>query len=162
MPSPKASFIGSFGDYHLYLPTSGGKAGKGANVTSTIQVVKDGLLVKQIRFKLADGAKAAADKAKTWINEQRTQSLGEKPVMTTATKTFGPWRLACQFKDGNLLRERTIYDGTNGAVGVTGIETRMFDREGYLLPLPEGRTSSADFDSETLRRPVSQPAPQAP
>lgn len=36
--------------HEFHLPTSGGKAGKGRNRTSTIQVRRGGVIVKQYRF----------------------------------------------------------------------------------------------------------------
>lgn len=40
--------------YKIRLPTSGGKAGKGRNRTSTVQVLKDGCLKAQFRFLVDD------------------------------------------------------------------------------------------------------------
>ncbi len=60
--------------YTLRLPTSGGKAGKGCNKTSTVQVLQPlgsgSLLVKQVRFKVTDGHTKAVDTAKQWIDQQ--------------------------------------------------------------------------------------------
>jgi len=59
----------------LRQPTSGGKAGKGNNATSTIQVIEDNFhmwrIVKQIRFKVftLHGRKEAIKKAKKWVDE---------------------------------------------------------------------------------------------
>lgn len=39
--------------YYLHHPKSGGKAGKGRNKTSTVQVRKDNMIVKQFRYSLA-------------------------------------------------------------------------------------------------------------
>lgn len=39
--------------YQLHFPKSGGKAGKWRNKTSTVQVRKDSIIVKQFRYKLA-------------------------------------------------------------------------------------------------------------
>lgn len=36
--------------FEVHLPESGGKAGKGHNKTSTIQLRRDGCIVKQFRF----------------------------------------------------------------------------------------------------------------
>lgn len=36
------------------IPTSGGKAGKGHNKTSGVQVLRDGLLIKNFRFTVGD------------------------------------------------------------------------------------------------------------
>lgn len=40
--------------YEARVPTTGGKAGKGRAQTGTIQVLKDGVIVKQFRFVWAD------------------------------------------------------------------------------------------------------------
>ncbi len=58
--------------YSIHVPTSGGKAGKGRNRTSTIQICKtDGgrVIVKQIRFVLyePDSRINAMQKAKDFI-----------------------------------------------------------------------------------------------
>lgn len=63
--------IGTLGEFSVYMPTSGGKAGTGHNRTSTIQVRRDNMVVKQIRFNMADGALEAVRKAKAWILEQQ-------------------------------------------------------------------------------------------
>lgn len=55
--------------YYIHRPTSGGKAGKGYNLTTTIQVRKDGLIIK--KFKV--GAGKSLDgmvQARQWIDEQ--------------------------------------------------------------------------------------------
>lgn len=36
--------------FEIHIPTSGGKAGKNRNISSTIQLRKDGCIVKQFRF----------------------------------------------------------------------------------------------------------------
>ena len=57
--------------YEIHLPTSGGKAGWGRNVTSTIQVRNGTSIVKQFRFTVADDLSVAKAKtsARLWINE---------------------------------------------------------------------------------------------
>jgi hypothetical protein len=57
------------GDYEIHVPTSGGKAGKGHNATSTIQVRRNSLIVKSVRFSLADASERskAIQKAMDWI-----------------------------------------------------------------------------------------------
>lgn len=42
--------LATINGYEIHVPSSGGKAGKGRNKTSTIQVRKDNLIVKQFRF----------------------------------------------------------------------------------------------------------------
>jgi hypothetical protein len=53
----------------FHVPTSGGKAGKGKNVTSTLQVRKGGRIVKQFVFVVADREtlQAAVRKATEFI-----------------------------------------------------------------------------------------------
>jgi hypothetical protein len=50
--------------------STGGKAGKGRNKTSTVQVLKDDMLVKAVRFKVdsAESWTKARTKAKAWID----------------------------------------------------------------------------------------------
>ena len=50
----------------IVMPTSGGKAGKGCNKTSSLQVRKDNMIVKQFRFTVNDpvSRKKAMDKAR--------------------------------------------------------------------------------------------------
>jgi hypothetical protein len=63
------------GGYEIHVPTSGGKAGTGHNLTSTIQVRHDGLIVKQIRFSMTaeSSRRKAVQKAKDWINANPLQ-----------------------------------------------------------------------------------------
>lgn len=58
--------------YTLHLPTSGGKAGKGHNVTSTLQIRRAGVIEKQIRFVVADreSRKRAYAKVREFVNRQ--------------------------------------------------------------------------------------------
>ena len=60
--------FGELNGFEFHLPTSGGKAGKGCNATSTIQLRKGCILVKQFRFRVDDPAsrKAAMGKAKAY------------------------------------------------------------------------------------------------
>lgn len=59
-------------NYKIYLPTSGGKAGKGCAVTSNFQIRKDNCVVKQFRFKVRDFADRdrALHAAQAWIAAQ--------------------------------------------------------------------------------------------
>jgi hypothetical protein len=59
--------------YELHLPMSGGKAGKGYQKTSSIQVRRNNVIVKQFRFKV-DGlsTQAAFKKAKDFIINEET------------------------------------------------------------------------------------------
>lgn len=61
--------LGDLHGYEVHIPMSGGKAGKGNNVTSTLQIRRDGCIVKQIRFVLTDpsGRSEAVRKAKDYI-----------------------------------------------------------------------------------------------
>lgn len=62
------------GDYVIKNPApSGGKAGKGHNVTSTIQVKhKDMFVVKHFRYKMfaIESKHLAIEKAISWVNKQ--------------------------------------------------------------------------------------------
>jgi hypothetical protein len=62
--------ITTINGYEFHLPTSGGKAGKGNQKTSTIQVWKDNQIVKQFRFTINDNEsrKAAVAKAKAFAS----------------------------------------------------------------------------------------------
>ena len=62
--------IAEMNGYECHLPTSGGKAGKGHQKTSTIQVRKDNRIVKQFRFTIDDNEsrKAAVAKAKEFAS----------------------------------------------------------------------------------------------
>lgn len=66
--------IGAIGEYELHVPTSGGKAGKGQNLASTIQVRFAGSIKKQIRFILTDSEsrKQAIAKARQFVAQQTT------------------------------------------------------------------------------------------
>jgi hypothetical protein len=57
----------------LHLPTSGGKAGRGHNATSTFQIRRGAQIVKQIRFTAGDAAsrKAAYEKVKEFIRNEK-------------------------------------------------------------------------------------------
>jgi hypothetical protein len=48
------------------------------------------------------------------------------------------WIILAKFADGSTVRERGI---------VGGIETRIFNADGTLRPLPGGRMSPADHDA---------------
>lgn len=63
--------LGSQNGYELYVPESGGKAGKGHNITSSLQVRLNNVICKQFRFFLGDpvSTKTAIEKAKSYIRE---------------------------------------------------------------------------------------------
>lgn len=69
------------GGYSIHLPESGGKAGKGHNKTSTIQLRKESgggyLIVASKRFTMDDpeSRKAALRKVREKYNEDRTPKL---------------------------------------------------------------------------------------
>lgn len=68
--------IADYEGYEIYLPTSGGKAGKGKAKTCSLQVRKNNLIVKQFRFNLADkqDRSAAIGEAKKFIaNNKMTE-----------------------------------------------------------------------------------------
>jgi hypothetical protein len=50
--------------FELFMPTSGGKAGKGRAKTSSLQVRRGGVIVKQFRFTCDDEASRRAAVAK--------------------------------------------------------------------------------------------------
>jgi hypothetical protein len=58
--------------HELHLPTSGGKAGTGHNVTSTVQARRGGCIVKQARYKMYDveSYKKALRKVREFIDLQ--------------------------------------------------------------------------------------------
>jgi len=62
--------IAEMNGYEFHLPTSGGKAGKGHQKTSTIQVRKANCIVKQFRFYVDDteSMKVAVGKAKEFAS----------------------------------------------------------------------------------------------
>lgn len=65
--------IGNLHGFEFHVPTSGGKAGRGRQKTSTIQVRRDGLIIKQFRFSVADQQTRlkAIVKAKKYVEENR-------------------------------------------------------------------------------------------
>lgn len=66
--------IESMNGYEFHLPTSGGKAGKGKQKTSTIQVRKDNIVVKQFRF-VVDSVKSM----KTAVAKAKEFAIANKP-----------------------------------------------------------------------------------
>jgi hypothetical protein len=58
--------------FEVHIPTSGGKAGKGCNKTSTIQLRRKSSIAKQFSFVVADSASRteAVAKARKWADEQ--------------------------------------------------------------------------------------------
>ena len=64
--------------YQIHRPTSGGKAGKGRNHTSTLQVRDGGQILKQFRYNVgnAQSYEAAMAKAVAWC-------LAQDPVKMT-------------------------------------------------------------------------------
>lgn len=64
--------IATIGQYEIHQPTSGGKAGKGNNITSSIQVRLDSTIVKTIKYSVhRPGGKAGAiAKAKMFIHTE--------------------------------------------------------------------------------------------
>ncbi len=63
--------IADLGPYEIHMPTSGGKAGKGKALTCSLQVRRDGIILKQFKFMVDDleSRKAAAQKAKDFMLE---------------------------------------------------------------------------------------------
>ena len=65
--------IGEYRGYTLYVPTSGGKAGKGNNRTGSLQIRNGSQIIKQIRFKVGDDVAELAAKARRIIDERRRE-----------------------------------------------------------------------------------------
>jgi len=77
--------------YEVYMPTSGGKAGKGCNKTSTLQLRKNNCIVAQARFTvddLASRARAIA-KLKKAADDREVEAERAKASMTDAFRTAG-------------------------------------------------------------------------
>ncbi len=67
-----------FGKYKIKLANpTGGKAGKGCNVTSTIQVFYHDFVIKQVRYKVGDGEsfEKAVSKVKRYIGMREKDYL---------------------------------------------------------------------------------------
>ena len=64
--------ITKYKDFELHRPTSGGKAGKDRNITSTIQVRRNGVIVKEVRYHCLkdEGYSLAIEKACKWCDGQ--------------------------------------------------------------------------------------------
>lgn len=67
---------GSYGGYEIHTPTSGGKAGKGHNKTTSLQIRRPlpgggSLLLKAFRFQTAfiHSRREASSKVVAWINQ---------------------------------------------------------------------------------------------
>ena len=62
--------------YKIHIPISGGKAGKGLNKTSSLQVRMDGCILKQFRFKTSDreDRQRAFNMANMWIEYHRAKT----------------------------------------------------------------------------------------
>ncbi len=81
MPSPPAALVGTLGPYSFYLPQSGGKAGKGCNKTSSIQIIKDGWIRRHVRFTVADnGVLAAFHTAKAWAQAEIDKAVASREL----------------------------------------------------------------------------------
>lgn len=63
--------IGVLAQYEFHVPNSGGKAGKGHNVTGSVQVRQGQMIVKQFRFKVADreSGRRATRRALQWARD---------------------------------------------------------------------------------------------
>ena len=59
--------------YSIHIPISGGKAGKGLNKTGSVQVRKDGFILKQFRYRVGDfdARYAARRSAAEFINQHK-------------------------------------------------------------------------------------------
>ena len=56
--------FGEHGEYTLHFPATGGKAGRGRNKTSALQVRRHNCIVKQFRFTVAQASSRDAAYAK--------------------------------------------------------------------------------------------------
>lgn len=70
--------------YEIHIPTSGGKAGKGFNKTSSLQVRKNSCIVKTFRFQTActscsTGAADAVRRAKAWVDWRLSKPEEKQP-----------------------------------------------------------------------------------
>jgi hypothetical protein len=65
--------VTTIGKFEVHLPTSGGKAGKGRQVTSSLQVRRGGAIVAQFRFRVSDpdSRKGAVAKARAFIEKTK-------------------------------------------------------------------------------------------
>lgn len=66
--TPRAEKIGEVGGFEAFIPTSGGKAGAGCALTSSIQLRRDNCIAKQFRFDLPSplSRSKAIKRAKAW------------------------------------------------------------------------------------------------
>jgi hypothetical protein len=76
--------IAEMGKYEIHAPTSGGKAGKGNNRTSTVQVRLGNQLKKQIRYTVGKpkARELAIDKARSFIARQIAAGTERPPAPT--------------------------------------------------------------------------------
>jgi len=131
--------IGELNGYTFHVPTSGGKAGKGCNVTSSLQVRKGYYVIKQFRFTLADADSRtkAIQKAKDFVQDidvYATGHAGNRLVMKIAPSVAG----------FNIIR-----------IGASG-ELHGFDRGGKTLKqtkeIAESILTSQRYENVTFSR----------
>ncbi len=76
--------IAEYKEFEIDVPTSGGKAGKGRNTTTTVRVFhKDGsLLLYQTRCKVGDelSRRRALHRARVFCDRYRVEHLGKDPA----------------------------------------------------------------------------------
>lgn len=60
--------MGMYKGYNIHVPRSGGKAGKGYNLTTTIQVRRDGLIVKSFKVD-AGNSLSGVIQARLWVDD---------------------------------------------------------------------------------------------
>lgn len=67
--------VADYKGFQIHVPTSGGKAGKGCNATSSLQVIKHSQIRKLFRFKLdaRDSYSNALEKAKAFIDGEASK-----------------------------------------------------------------------------------------
>lgn len=78
--------ISNYMGYSIYIPTSGGKAGKGHAVTGSVQVRASDFIIKQFRFKWAieESRKKALSKARKFIDDREQKNRERQAAQKVA------------------------------------------------------------------------------
>ena len=113
--------------YTIHFPTSGGKAGRGRNVTSTVQLRTDDCNVKQIRYTVdqPDDFNRALAKAKTYVD---AHPLGLKLNQRRFLEVLNRWLTMDQ---PNKLDRQWLRSG--GVTGYFRLTTRWLNGVVYDL-----------------------------
>jgi hypothetical protein len=78
--TPKAIEVTDYKGYRLFIPTSGGKAGKGNNKTGSVQIGEPAfggyLIIRQLRFNAQDKQSIldTLRKARLWIDARQQKA----------------------------------------------------------------------------------------